>query len=64
MHVEVKLFARLNKYDQEKKAAYQVELDPGSSVVQFVEKLGIPPKVIGLVPVFWTFPNDYGNVSR
>ena len=48
MEIEVRLFASLRKYTNEKN---KIELEEGASVGDFLERIGIPPSEVAIILV-------------
>ena len=48
MEIEVRLFASLRKYSNDKK---KVELEDGANVRDFIERLGVPPSEVAIILV-------------
>jgi molybdopterin converting factor small subunit len=48
MEIEVRLFAGLRKYTNEKN---RIQLEEGATVYDFLEKLGIPPSEVAIILV-------------
>jgi len=48
MEIEVRLFASLRKYSNDKS---RIELEEGANVNDFIERIGVPPSEIAIILV-------------
>ena len=48
MEIEVRLFASLRKYSNDKN---RIELEDGANVSDFIERIGIPPSEVAIILV-------------
>ena len=48
MEIEVRLFASLRKYSNDKS---RIELEEGAKVADFIERIGVPPSEVAIILV-------------